>query len=100
MSLIRNTLAAIGAVTVGVYAVRGFNKYLRQPLADLATEAMDAENQRRETKTFGKENVRAATPAEEAATGGVGGTEHPTAGDRTDAEAAVAAAAGQPSQTS
>lgn len=64
MSITRNILATIGAVTVAVHVVKGFNKYLRKPLAELITEAVDDERERRENRAFGRENCRAPTDKE------------------------------------
>jgi len=50
MSMTRNVLATVGAITIAVHAVKGYNKYLRKPVATLITDALDAERSRRDSE--------------------------------------------------
>lgn len=52
MSIIKNTLAVIGAVTVANYAVKGYKKYLAAPIENAITEAFDSEANRRHQAAY------------------------------------------------
>jgi hypothetical protein len=59
MSIIRNTLAVIGAITVTRVVVRGYFKYICKPLAELIAEAADVELERRERTAFTEDAPKA-----------------------------------------
>lgn len=65
MSIVRNALAVVGAVTVARYAYVGFKKYVRGPLTDLVTEAIDRERERTDEVRGAEQNVRDAQKASE-----------------------------------
>lgn len=50
--MIKNILAVIGAVTVGVNVVRGYNRYIKAPLEEALTNALDKEVHRVADKRF------------------------------------------------